>query len=281
MMNEKQFAMQKAAHRLFKEKSYVETSIADIVKESNVSRGTFYNYFASKAALLVEITRSFQEHLKEERTLLTVQHRGTDEELLREVIYLCREKEQNSRINQIVAEAAGEKDIDLVRYAEDLRINRMQWLHVYVKRAFGSTYPHATLAATQFVESTLNYHISFNRIVNKPRTLREIVDYCVDLMIFALPKLEEKPLFSTDDFLFDDQMTCKERFTEAADQLIQWLLTHEVDNAMLLKEYIELLLSHRELPLTNPALTAHIKKQLVEALNPDYPAIHNFVKLIG
>lgn len=280
-MNEKQFAMQKAAHRLFKEKGYVETSIADIVKESNVSRGTFYNHFASKAALLVAITRSFQEHMKEERALLTVQHRGTDEELLREVIYLSREKEQNSRINQIVAEAAGEKEIDLVRYAEDLRVHRMQWLHVYVKRTYGNLYPHATLAATQFVESLLNYHVSFNRLVETPRSLRKVVNYCVDLLIFALPKLEENPLFSIEDVIFEQQMTCKERFTEAADQLIQWLLTHDVDNAPLLKEYIELLLSHRELPVTNPALTAQIKHQLTATLEQDYPAIYDFVKLIG
>ena len=259
----------------------METSIADIVKESNVSRGTFYNHFASKAALLVAITRSFQEHMKEERALLTVQHRGTDEELLREVIYLSREKEQNSRINQIVAEAAGEKEIDLVRYAEDLRVHRMQWLHVYVKRTYGNLYPHATLAATQFVESLLNYHVSFNRLVETPRSLRKVVNYCVDLLIFALPKLEENPLFSIEDVIFEQQMTCKERFTEAADQLIQWLLTHDVDNAPLLNEYIELLLSHRELPVTNPALTAQIKHQLTATLEQDYPAIYDFVKLIG
>ena len=43
------------AFRLFKDKGFAETAIDDIVKESDVAKGTFYLYFKNKTELLTEV----------------------------------------------------------------------------------------------------------------------------------------------------------------------------------------------------------------------------------
>ncbi|WMT43275.1 helix-turn-helix domain-containing protein [Paenibacillus sp. D2_2] len=97
-MNQKKINVILAAHKLFKDKGYIETSILDIVKESNTSRGTFYNYFSSKAELLVEMNQYFEDLLNQERTLFTINYQqGDSVQLLREILYLT--KKENWKIN--------------------------------------------------------------------------------------------------------------------------------------------------------------------------------------
>ncbi|MGI6751250.1 MAG: TetR/AcrR family transcriptional regulator [Anaerovoracaceae bacterium] len=52
----------KAAFRLFTEKGYVDTRIADIAKSCGMGKATFYDYFSSKEALFEEV---FRNHVEE------------------------------------------------------------------------------------------------------------------------------------------------------------------------------------------------------------------------
>jgi AcrR family transcriptional regulator len=54
------------AEKLFIEKGYEETSIEDILKASELSKGGFYHYFKSKDEVLAESINNFAEGLLEE-----------------------------------------------------------------------------------------------------------------------------------------------------------------------------------------------------------------------
>ena len=47
----------RAASALFAEQGYHQTSVPDIVRAAGVGHGTFYEYFGSRRAILVELTR--------------------------------------------------------------------------------------------------------------------------------------------------------------------------------------------------------------------------------
>jgi len=47
------------AERLFLEKGYEQTTVADIVREIEVAQGTFYYYFSSKEEILEAIIEAF------------------------------------------------------------------------------------------------------------------------------------------------------------------------------------------------------------------------------
>lgn len=47
-MNKRKKHVMDKAHELFIENGFQHTSIQDILAASNISKGTFYNYFSSK-----------------------------------------------------------------------------------------------------------------------------------------------------------------------------------------------------------------------------------------
>jgi AcrR family transcriptional regulator len=60
------------AERLFLEKGYEQTTVADIVREIEVAQGTFYYYFSSKEEILEaiiekDITALEADHVKRRR----------------------------------------------------------------------------------------------------------------------------------------------------------------------------------------------------------------------
>jgi AcrR family transcriptional regulator len=62
----RKIAILEAAHQCFSEKGYYETSIDDIVRVSNMSKGAIYTYFASKEEIFISLMhhlteRSFKE----------------------------------------------------------------------------------------------------------------------------------------------------------------------------------------------------------------------------
>ena len=54
-----------AAWRLFYEQGYEDTTVEDIVFESETSKGSFYHYFAGKDALLSSLSTLFDEKYQE------------------------------------------------------------------------------------------------------------------------------------------------------------------------------------------------------------------------
>ncbi len=48
-----------SAEKLFAEKGFFSTSIADIIQDANIARGTFYIYFDSKNAIFDELIEDF------------------------------------------------------------------------------------------------------------------------------------------------------------------------------------------------------------------------------
>jgi AcrR family transcriptional regulator len=68
-----------AARRVFERLGYLETRVADIVKEAKVAQGTFYTYFDSKEAVFTELaqqtTDGMLETLKSERAIGTPRER--------------------------------------------------------------------------------------------------------------------------------------------------------------------------------------------------------------
>lgn len=60
------------AHELFIEKGFQATSIQDILSYTGISKGTFYNYFSSKAELLMAIFKDSYKLMEKERDALLI-----------------------------------------------------------------------------------------------------------------------------------------------------------------------------------------------------------------
>lgn len=54
-----------AAAKVFKSHGFMNTSVSDIMRESNLGVGTFYNYFGSKEETLMELTKDLFTQVEE------------------------------------------------------------------------------------------------------------------------------------------------------------------------------------------------------------------------
>lgn len=114
---------QKRAHilataiRVFGKKGYHQTSIADIVDEAGVARGTFYLYFESKSSVFLELLDQLLLHLRENVVGVDVGPNAPpmDEQLLETVRRVLRTAENNRSLATILfREAVGlDSDVDL------------------------------------------------------------------------------------------------------------------------------------------------------------------------
>ncbi|MER1984370.1 MAG: TetR/AcrR family transcriptional regulator [Solibacillus sp.] len=69
-MNQKKLQILQAAKELFFKNGFSDTSVSDIIKLANVSKGTFYNHFSSKNECMIAIFQDIHEKSVAERKII-------------------------------------------------------------------------------------------------------------------------------------------------------------------------------------------------------------------
>ena len=78
MMNDRKRQVLLTAQRIFIDKGFASTSVQDILDESGISKGTFYNYFTSKNECLMAILEHGHDEAKVRRRELLIGQDPTD-----------------------------------------------------------------------------------------------------------------------------------------------------------------------------------------------------------
>ena len=94
----------KIAHQLFIDKGYQATSIQDILDSSGISKGTFYNYFASKSELLTAIFKNLQLEIAEERNEILIGHDPSDIEVFIKQLAVNLKKNRRNKLFFLLSE---------------------------------------------------------------------------------------------------------------------------------------------------------------------------------
>ena len=79
------------AMRLFAEKGFNSTSVADILKEANVNSGSLYHYFETKQSLLLAVLEAYRDNI--EPMLIDPAWQGVEDPLDRVFALLARYRE--------------------------------------------------------------------------------------------------------------------------------------------------------------------------------------------
>src|SRR6185312_3572892 len=85
-MNDRKRQVLLTAQRLFVEKGFSATSIQDILDESRISKGTFYNYFTSKNECLMAMLENARDEATVRRQELLIGRDISDKGILAEQI---------------------------------------------------------------------------------------------------------------------------------------------------------------------------------------------------
>lgn len=113
-----------AARKVFAEKGYDGATVADIVAAAGVAQGTFYLYFPSKKAVVVELADMYMSKLAQ-AVMVAYDPARPLAESIRSMVHagfaVCSENRDLARLLRFTLEVEGPEALENLRARQDLR----------------------------------------------------------------------------------------------------------------------------------------------------------------
>lgn len=126
-MNPKKKQIVNAALALFIDKGFAQTSIQDIVKQADISKGTFYNYFSSKSECLMAILEFVKEKSDQKRRELAFGKDKQDEAVFVEQIATRMNMNREHKLIALFEAATLTDDEELIAFIKSQHIEEIKW----------------------------------------------------------------------------------------------------------------------------------------------------------
>ncbi|MFJ7977445.1 TetR/AcrR family transcriptional regulator [Peribacillus sp. JNUCC 23] len=155
------------AHRLFIEKGYQATSIQDILENSAISKGTFYNYFSSKSELMIAIFNSMHEKLEKERNELMIGQSTKDTDIFIKQIEVQLISNKKNNIFTLIEEVLVSNELELRQSIQQMKLLGMCWLYHRFIDIFGEEKKPYLLDCAILFEGMLHHMMHVNFVINR------------------------------------------------------------------------------------------------------------------
>jgi AcrR family transcriptional regulator len=174
-MNKRKRHVADVAFKLFVDKGIQQTSIQDIIDQAKISKGTFYNYFATKNDCIIEILEDVRYDMSQLRKELEIGKDKADRQVLIEQISIVNRLNVDRNINELFEKILSSHDPELKKYVFQHRIYEAEWISERIVEVYGEKIrPYAFEAATLFL-GMLYTILLVMRISNSYRPLNEVV----------------------------------------------------------------------------------------------------------
>ncbi|UFT99236.1 TetR/AcrR family transcriptional regulator [Radiobacillus kanasensis] len=127
-MNARKKQIIDAAHYLFTEKGFVNTSIQEVLDKAGVAKGTFYNYFSSKSECLIAILDYVKEEGDQKRAELAYGKPKTDEQVFAEQLAVRINMNRQYRLFGLFQAASISIDKEFQGYVKNQHGTELDWI---------------------------------------------------------------------------------------------------------------------------------------------------------
>lgn len=185
------------ARKLFKDQGFLNTSIKEIIQQSNISKGTFYNYFSSKDEFLIQ----FIEYIHKEDTLkrdeLLINQDPANKKIFAEQLFICLNTFQKYELHPIFEAIYHSKDTKLKAITKKYYLMELTWLRKRLIDLYGKeATPYASDGATMLYGIIQHMMHTWKVCTNKNVDLQQLIQFILKRM----------------DALMDSMMQTKEAF---------------------------------------------------------------------
>ncbi|MFD1708177.1 TetR/AcrR family transcriptional regulator [Siminovitchia sediminis] len=233
-----------AAQKLFIEKGFAATSVQDILNESNISKGTFYNYFSSKNECLISILAHAHDIASARRQELLIGKDPSDIDVFVKQIAVRMEVNREQHLIPLYEAIFHSEDPELSEFVKKLHIYELAWLSKRLVDIYGEiAAPYAMDGAIMTAGMMKHYiHICMNHL-NKDINRHQLI-------YFVLRRIEAimAHMMETNDQLIGQQFPLPADYnwsnhTLTKETLIERLssFANSVTNDSKAVEYIEFL----------------------------------------
>jgi len=191
MINKRKQQVVLKAHELFIEKGYHATSIQDILNHSQISKGSFYNYFPSKSELLKAVFNAIQDQLEEGRNALLIGQDTSDIRIFAQQVQQAMKINRKNKLLQLTEDALVSNDPDLISFVKKTRFRTLTWVHERFMQIFSDDKkPYLMDGAIAFT-GILQNMLQINNAINEIIPLEQTIDYCTDLIQTIITHISE------------------------------------------------------------------------------------------
>ncbi|ETP68988.1 TetR family transcriptional regulator [Planococcus glaciei] len=196
-MNLKKQQIINAAYTLFINKGYNASSIQDILDEAGVSKGTFYNYFASKAECLIAIMESIGSEIRQKRMAAAVGKPLNNSDVLAEQLCIRIQMNREKNLFSLYESIFYSQDEELKKFARETYSSEIEWIATRIVDVFGEeSRPYA-------LENAAVVHGSIQQLTNVWKLTASEELPTEQLSAFVIRRLKEAIL---------NQMATKDQF---------------------------------------------------------------------
>ncbi|MFE6167558.1 TetR/AcrR family transcriptional regulator [Viridibacillus arvi] len=128
-MNKRKKHVIEKTHELFIEKGYHATSIQEILDHSGISKGSFYNYFPSKADLFKAVFKLVIAEIKEKMDKLLIGEDISDVDVFVEQVVLMMGANRQNKLQQLLDGVIVSNDPELIKFIKDFKFKFLKWVH--------------------------------------------------------------------------------------------------------------------------------------------------------
>lgn len=234
------------AQRLFIEKGFISTSVQDILDESNISKGTFYNYFPSKNDCLIAILERGRDETILRRRELLIGEDISNKAILAEQISIRQQVNRDHNLLPIFEAIFHSGDPELSAFAKKHHYAELHWLANRLIDVYGtSARPYASDCAVLLV-GMMHHMLQVCSVDTKkemnPITLVNYAMRRIDSMMPTIIETKDRLLMDELDIATNSKNQIGHTKEQLLKQLSEFYTMVELDINANKKEFLDFLI---------------------------------------
>lgn len=188
-MNERKKMVINRAQELFLKKGYRNTAIQDILDESGISRGTFYNYFPSKSDLFKAVFVSVLNQYKKQRDDLLIGQDLSDVNIFTKQLEVQMQSPYRHKLFIMVEEVMAANDQELKDYIKSTQWWYINWIFNRLLDVFGQEKKPYLLDSAIILVTVTQQFSYYYYMAKGDKDVHSIAEYCVALIKVLIDEL--------------------------------------------------------------------------------------------
>lgn len=165
------------AKTLFRTKGYHYTSVQDILEESGVSKGTFYNHFSSKSQIILYIIQEVDIKVEEQQQRLIVDGDIHNKHIFHSQLRVKHSIYSAEKILELYNISMAENDEQLKKYMEESHYKELEWLAKRLIDVYGFEIEESAMDLATHFTGGLGYQFRYCNQMNLDTKSSDILDY--------------------------------------------------------------------------------------------------------
>ena len=191
------------AQRLFIEKGFAATSVQDIINESKISKGTFYNYFSSKNECIISIIDSAKEETELKRRELLIHQDVSNKDILIQQLIVRMDVHKERNLVPIFLAIFHSQDSELRDIIKTNHYTEVKWLSKRIVDVYGEKSRKFSVDSAILVIGMIQQMQHPWTIKSKEVSSTELVNYVVNRLDSLIPDLVKSDEVIIDNFVFN------------------------------------------------------------------------------